>query len=138
MPIGADAPVLTLQEAAARLDVSVEQMLAWNMVIIHEIDGCERVPAWSADPRIARYLPMLSQLFQGEALTYCLSQIRPLGDGRDGLDALRDGHWHAVLERLQVLRAKLDRALRRGGPGGAAASGWMGRHAAAPAPVTLH
>lgn len=106
-----NARILSVPEAAARLGVSVEQMLAWNMVVIHDIDGFDVVPSWSADPLVARYIPTLSQVFQGEALSYCLARIRPMSDSRDGLGALRDGHWREVLAALQGLRAKLDRAL---------------------------
>lgn len=104
-------PVMTIHEAASRLDVSVEQMLAWNMVVIHQINGHDVVPCWSVDPLIARYLPTLSQVFQGEALTYCVAKIHPLGDWRDGIDALREGHWREVLEKLQDLRRKFDHAM---------------------------
>lgn len=104
-------PVMTIHEAASRLDVSVEQMLAWNMVVIHQINGLDVVPCWSVDPLIARYLPTLSQVFQGEALTYCLANIRPFGDARDGMAALRSGNWREVLEELQTLREKFDHAM---------------------------
>lgn len=108
MPDIARFPVMTIHEAASRLDVSVEQMLAWNMVVVHDLDGQEVVPCWSVDPLIARYLPTLSQVFQGEALSYCLAKIHPFGDGRDGIAALRSGHWREVLEELQGLREKFD------------------------------
>jgi len=103
---------LTLHEAAARLEVSVEQMLAWNMVVIHEVDGREVVPIWSVDPLVARYMPTLSQVFQGEALTYVLATIRPMQDDRDGLTALREGCWREVLGTLQKLRKRFDRVMR--------------------------
>lgn len=131
----AEGGVLTIQQAAAKLDVSVDQMLAWNMVVIHEVDGCEVVPGWSADPIIARYMPTLSQVFQGEALTYCLSKIRPLGDGRDGLEALRGGHWRQVLDKLQALRDRFDQAMLESGPPEMAGFAAL---RAAPAAVTLH
>lgn len=136
MQTAANATVLSIEDAAARLGVSVDQMLAWNMVVIHEIDGFEVVPCWSADPLIARYMPTLSQVFFGEALSYCLAKIRPLGDSRDGLAALRDGHWRQVLDALQTLRAKFDHAMRETANPPAMAGCIALR--AAPAAVTLH
>ncbi len=112
----ADTAFVTLQEAARRLDLTVDQMLAWNMAVIHDIDGFDMVPTWSVDPQIARYLPTLSQVFQGEALSYCLTRIRPLDDGRDGLAALRDGEWRAVLDCLQSLRVRFDRVMGESWP----------------------
>ncbi len=108
--VGTDA-VITIAQAAGKLGVSIEQMLAWNMVVVHEVDGKEVVPLWSTDPMIARYLPTLSQVFQGEALSYCLRAIRPMGDDRNGLDALREGKWQMVLDRLQALRARFELAM---------------------------
>lgn len=111
MLIARNTRVVTIAEAAARLGVSVDQMLAWNMVVIHQIDGSVMVPVWSVDPLVARYMPTLSQVFQGEALSYCLSKMHPMGDERDGLEALRDGHWRPVLQELQALRAEFDRVM---------------------------
>ncbi len=134
MPKVAEAAFMTIEQAATTLGVSVDQMLAWNMVVIHEVDGCDVVPRWSADPLVARYMPTLSQVFQGEALSYCLSKIRPMGDCRDGLDALRDGHWRQVLDKLQVLRDRFEDAMLEAGP---VEMGFIGLRAA-PASVTLH
>ncbi|AWB50509.1 hypothetical protein HYN69_18005 (plasmid) [Gemmobacter aquarius] len=107
---------LTLHEAASRLGVGVDLMLAWNMVVILECDGRERVPGWSVDPRIVKYLPTISQFFQGEALSYVLTTMRPLHDARDGRAALRDGHWPEVLAMVQDLRERFDAVMLRSGP----------------------
>lgn len=111
MPYAANTPVITVHEAASMLGVSLELLRAWNMVVIHCINGYEVVPVWSADPKIARYMPTLSQVFQGEALSYSLWHIRPLNDGRNGLEALRCGHWREVLDELKALRARFDNAM---------------------------
>lgn len=100
--------LLTLDHAAQRLGVSIEQMLAWRMVVVVVEAGQQRVPEWSADPAVARYLPALSSVFADDALTFCLTRPDLLGDGRDGVRPLRDGDWRAVLDRLRHLRAKLD------------------------------
>lgn len=107
---------LTLHEAASRLEVGVDLMLAWNMVVILEIDGQERVPGWSVDPGIANYLPTISQFFQGEALSYVLTTMRPLDDARDGRAALRDGHWPEVLAMVQDLRERFDAVMQASSP----------------------
>lgn len=114
---------LSLDLAAERLGVSIEQMLAWRMVVVTKEQGQPRVPEWSADPAIARYLPALSRVFADDALTFCLTRPDLMGDGRDGLTALRQGDWQAVLARLRALRARLSDTLES--LDHRAASGWL-------------
>lgn len=87
-------------------------MLAWNMVVVLGDGDAPCVPRWCIDSRVARVLPILSELFQGEALDYCLTGFEPFGDGRTALDALRDGEWQGVLERLTALRRDFDEVMR--------------------------
>lgn len=98
-------------------------MLAWRMVVVTKEQGQPRVPEWSADPAIARYLPALSRVFADDALTFCLTRPDLMGDGRDGLTALRQGDWQAVLARLRALRARLSDTLES--LDHRAASGWL-------------
>lgn len=107
---------LTLHEAASRLEVGVDLMLAWNMVVILEVDGRELVPGWSVDARIVKYLPTISQFFQGEALSYVLTTMRPMHDSRDGRAALRDGHWPEVPAMVQNLRERFDAVMQDSSP----------------------
>jgi hypothetical protein len=101
-------PYVTVDEAAAWLGVSVEQMLAWNMVAFVTVGNATRVPRWSTNPQIARFMPTLSEVFQGEALAYCLTNMRPFGDDRTGVEALRSGHWQRVLDILRDYRNRFD------------------------------
>ena len=101
-------PFVTIDEAAAALDVSVEQMLAWNMVVVLSVDDRLQVPRWSVNPEIARYMPTVSEVFQGEALFYCLTHMRPFGDCRNGVQALRGGDWRRVVEVLRDYRLRFD------------------------------
>lgn len=103
--------LLSLDNAAERLGVSIEQMLAWRMVVVVRHDGLRRVPEWAADPAVARYLPALSSVFADEALTLCLTRPDLMGDGRDGIRALRDGDWRQVLDRLRDLRVRFEAAM---------------------------
>ena len=104
-------PFVTVEEAALWLRVSVDQMLAWNMVAVMAMGEETVVPRWSIDPQIARYMPTLSEVFQGEALVYCLTHMRPFKDDRTGVDALRSGHWLRVLEMLREYRLRFDQVL---------------------------
>lgn len=103
---------VSIEDAAAWLGVSVEQMLAWNMVAVLTVSDEYVVPRWSINPAIARYMPMLSEVFQGEALVYCLTHMRPFHDDRSGIDALRTGEWPAVLDMLRDYRRRFDQVLQ--------------------------
>lgn len=81
------------------------------MVVILEVEGVPCVPVWSVDPRIARNLPTLSEVFRGEALACCLTHMRPFEDDRDGISALQAGHWRLVLDRLREVRRQYEAAL---------------------------
>lgn len=87
-------------------------MLAWNMVVVISDGDTPRVPRWCTEARVARVLPILSELFQGEALDFCLNRFEPFGDGRTALDALRDGEWQGVLESLINLRRNFDEVMQ--------------------------
>lgn len=105
-------PTFSLADVAARLDLDPEQMLAWNMVVVLGDHGRAEVPAWCAEPCIARVLPILAEVFRGEALDYCLTEVRCFGDGRSGVEALRDGDWRLVLDRLKSWRRQFDHQMR--------------------------
>lgn len=105
------SPFLSIDEAAARLQVSVDQMVAWNMVAFVTRGEDVVVPRWSINPQIARYMPTLSEVFQGEALVYCLTHMRPFEDDRSGIDALRSGDWQRVLDTLRDYRLRFDQVL---------------------------
>ena len=112
-----NSQTVSLAEAAARLQVDPEQVLAWDMVVLRGAGRMAKVPAWCADARIARVIPILSQVFQGEALEYCLTHVRGFGHGRNGIEALRDGDWVLVLDRLQTWRRQYDRQMKKGNAG---------------------
>lgn len=104
---------LSLGQAAARLGLPVDRMLAMNMVIrLPDRRGGERVPDWCADPAIARVMPLLSDHFTGEALEYCLVNMRPNGDGQSGVDLLRKGEWCIVRETLRLYRCRFDQIMQ--------------------------
>lgn len=104
-------PYVSIGEAAAALDVSVEQMMAWNMVVVLAIGDRMLVPRWSVNPKIARVMPTISEYFQGEALSFCLTHMRPFGDGRSGVDALRAGEWQRVVALLRDYRQRFDEVM---------------------------
>lgn len=116
MPSLDEAGFMSVHEAASRLGVSVQHLLVWNMVVIQDVDGQEMVASWSVDRQIAKYLPTLSRVFQGEALTHVLATMRPMNDGRDGFTALREGHWREVLAAAQEVRDRFDAVMRDGKP----------------------
>ncbi|MEY4984031.1 MAG: hypothetical protein RIR62_2297 [Pseudomonadota bacterium] len=104
------ASYLSVREAAARLGFDPAEMLAWDMVIVVDRD---RVPHWCVDPRVARALPLLARHFRGEALEFCLLNMRPCGDARNGVEALQDGELQAVSDMLADYRTRLEQILRR-------------------------
>lgn len=103
---------VSLQEAARSLKTPVAQLIAWNMVVVVKRQGRSCVPTWSVDPRLARVMPILSEAFEGEALELCLETMRPYGDARTGVDALRAGDWATVLPMLRGFRRKFDQYRR--------------------------
>lgn len=103
--------------AALRLGIDLAQMIDWNMVVMIPRGNSVRVPEWCLDHRVARALPLLSDYFRGEALEMCLLSMRPCGDDRDGVDALRDGEWEAVRALLAAHRRRFDHLMRKAGTG---------------------
>lgn len=103
--------LIPLTTAAERLAVDVELMLALDIAIVVMPDRCKMVPTWAADRLVARYVPLLSQVFRNEALAICLRHMDPLGNGTNGVDALRQGQLEPVLDDLRRIRRDFD--LRR-------------------------
>ena len=123
--IGPEQGYLSLDRAAARLGLPVDRMLAMNMVIrLPDGRGRERVPDWCADPAIARVMPLLSDDFSGEALEFCLLNMRPLGDGQSGVDLLRAGDWRIVRDTLRLYRRRFDQIMQS-----CATQDWLARYA---------
>ena len=106
---------VSLQEAARRLNAPIDRLVAWNMVVVVKKDGQSYVPEWSVDPRLARVMPILSETFAGEALELCLERMRPYGDARTGVDALKAEDWATVLPMLRGFRRRFDQIRRAEG-----------------------
>lgn len=103
---------ITLGTAARALKVTKGQLLAWNMVLVLTRGGQQVVPQWCVDPLVVRVMPLLSEVFSGEALDLCLTTMRPYGDARNGIDALKAQDWALVLPMLRDFRRKFDQFLR--------------------------
>lgn len=105
-------PYMTLGAAARVLKVTKGQLLAWNMVLVVRQNGLPSVPEWCVDPVVVRVMPLLSDVFSGEALELCLTTMRPYGDTRTGVDALKAHDWALVLPMLREFRRKFDQFMR--------------------------
>jgi hypothetical protein len=116
---------LTREAAALRLGIDLPTMVGWNMAVMIRHGSRVRVPEWCVDPRVARAIPLLSEHFRGEALEMCLLSMRPFGDDRNGVDALREGAWREVLALLAGQRRRFDQILSR-----ADTTGWIARYCA--------
>lgn len=123
--VGPGKGYLSLGQAAARLGVPADRMLAMNMVIrLPDGLGGERVPDWCADPVLARVMPLLCDHFTGEALEFCLIHMRPLGGGQSGVDLLRAGEWRIVRDTLRHYRSRFDQIMQA-----CATRDWLSRYA---------
>lgn len=103
---------VTLAAAARALKVPPCQLEAWNMVVVVMRDGQKMVPTWNLDPRVVRAIPVLSDVFVGDALELCLVSMRPYGDSRSGVDALVAGDLMIVLPMLRDFRRRFDQFMR--------------------------
>lgn len=128
-------PYVTLAAAARALKVNACQLEAWNMVVVVVRDGQKMVPTWNLDPNVVRAIPVLSDVFAGDALELCLVSMRPYGDSRSGVDALMAEDWALVLPMLRDFRRRFDQFMRAD-----RVSGWLsavGDRLDAPVPLLI-